>query len=111
MSKSEVVNVSEGGGVTETTAPADALVRELAQHVERLLAAGDGSSVSPAAVQALTVAAVRLYVSNREAGDRFAPFEGEQLTATEVVVIATNLLKAADLEVIELTMWNGFGSL
>lgn len=62
-------------------------------------------------VQQLLTAAIKLYVAKREAGTTIPPFADDELTATEVVVTASNLLKAANLEVFELTMWNGFGTM
>jgi hypothetical protein len=60
----------------------------------------------PELVQASLVAAMKAYAKRFEDGEHFAPFTAEHgVTATEVVLLASNLLKAADIELFELAMW------
>jgi hypothetical protein len=63
----------------------------------------------------LLAAATRAYVAHREAGERSAPFAStpgvKPITATEAVVTASEMLKALDLEVFELAMWQSQGNL
>ena len=83
----------------------------LSSAVTALLAAGKSDAVSEADVQTLMIVAIKLYVAQREAGADFLPFGEQDVTATEVLVSAGAMLKAARLEVFELTMWNGFGTI
>ena len=86
-------------------------VTGLRATIDRVLAADGAHEVPDRAIQDLMVMAARLYVAKREAGAQFAPFAGPELTATEVMVTTTSMLEAANLEVFELTMWNGFGTI
>ena len=60
------------------------------------------------ALQALIAAACRLYAARREAGEQLPPVARNSLTATDVMVTASGLLRAADLAAFELGMWQGW---
>ena len=63
-------------------------------------------SVSPEALQALTAAVCRLYGAKREAGQDFLPLRDRHSASnTDVMMMASGLLRAADLAVFELGMW------
>jgi hypothetical protein len=64
---------------------------------------------SEAEIQRQMTAAVKAYVAKREAGIDFSPFEPDAVTATDVAVVATSMLKAVQLEVFELTLWSAWG--
>jgi len=65
--------------------------------------------VSDAEIQALMARAVRLYARRAEEGDAPAAFPAEaQITATEVMVTVTAMLKAVNLQVFELGMWQAW---
>jgi hypothetical protein len=87
---------------------ADALFRLAAD--ERL-----ASELPVESVQRLLAAATRAYVAHREAGARVAPFavpEGAApMTATEAVATASEMLRALDIEVFELALWQSQGGL
>ena len=62
--------------------------------------------LSDADIQSLLARAVRLYAERAEQGD--APpalADGAPVTATEVMVTVTAMLKAVNLQVFELGMW------
>jgi hypothetical protein len=62
-----------------------------------------------AALQALLARAVRLYAARAEQGEPPAAFAGDaQVTATEVMVAVTAMLKAVNLQVFELGMWQAW---
>jgi hypothetical protein len=63
------------------------------------------------ALQALIAAACRLYAARREAGEQLPPVARNSLTATDVMVTASGLLRAADLAAFELGMWQGWTGL
>ncbi len=53
-------------------------------------------------------ASCRLYTARREAGEQFTPVARNSLSATDVMVTASGLLRAADLAAFELGMWQGW---
>jgi len=64
---------------------------------------------SDAEVQEMLANAVRLYAQRAEERDGALPaFSAEQATATEVMVTVTAMLKAANLQVFELGMWQAW---
>jgi hypothetical protein len=64
--------------------------------------------VSAEALQKLIAAVSRLYTARREAGEQFMPVPKNSISATDVMVTASGLLKAADLAVFELGMWQSW---
>jgi len=65
-------------------------------------------SIAAETLQALIAAACRLYAARREAGEQFTPVAHNALAATDVMVTASGLLRAADLAAFELGMWQGW---
>jgi hypothetical protein len=64
---------------------------------------------SDAEIQAMLAKAVRLYAERAEEGDAPAAFaEDAGITATEVMVTVTAMLKAVNLQVFELGMWQAW---
>ena len=95
---------------TQAEAPLAERVDGLYREAQEILASGDTDQISDESVQQLMTAAVKLYVAKREAGASFLPFADESVTATEVSVTAHAMLKAADMQVFELSLWSGFGT-
>jgi len=101
-----------------TTAPAaassldgDASVtaKQLAAEIEAALARGRIDLLSPDALQALIAAVCRSYSAQIEAGASFLPLaERSRVTSTDVMVMASGLLKSANLAVFELGMWQSW---
>jgi len=56
----------------------------------------------------LIAAACRVYTARLEAGEQFMPIPKNSISATDVMVTASGLLKAADLAVFELGMWQSW---
>jgi hypothetical protein len=82
---------------------------ELALAVERALAEGHTDALTIAAIQALMAAACRCYSAQVEAGSTFPPLAARsQVTSTDVMITASGLLKAANLAVFELGMWQSW---
>ena len=67
-------------------------------------------SMEDAALQRVIGDSLKSYVKRRVEGRAIAPYLKDHLTATEVVVVATELLEAAGLELVDLSMWRGLGS-
>ena len=67
------------------------------------------SSLSDAEVQQMLADAVRLYTERVEERGPLSAFPSEQsVTATEVMVTVTAMLKAVNLQVFELGMWQSW---
>jgi len=80
----------------------------MSSQVEAAAPAGDRPS--DADIQAMLVKAVRLYAERTaEREDAFPAFPaGAHVTATDVVVTVTAMLKAVNLQVFELGMWQAW---
>jgi hypothetical protein len=66
-------------------------------------------TLSDAEVQELLARAVRLYAERAEERGGLSAFPSEQsVTATEVMVTVTAMLKAVNLQVFELGMWQSW---
>ena len=64
----------------------------------------------PELVQKLLAAAIRTYSAKIQAGEHFLPFHPQagRVSPTDVMITASALLKAADLQVFELGMWQSY---
>ena len=73
---------------------------------ERGLANGAFSSVPSSELQRVLTAAIKLYAAKAEAEERFpAPVSAEKVTPTEIVLVVSELLRAADISLFDLAMW------
>jgi hypothetical protein len=82
--------------------------KQIAAAVERGIADGQLDVLSAEALQTLIAAACRLYTARHEGGEDFAPVAKNAVSATDVMVTASGLLRAADLAAFELGMWQGW---
>ena len=82
--------------------------KRLAATLERSIADGKLDLVSADALQALIAAACRVYSARTEAGEQFTPVPKHSISATDVMLTASGLLRAADLAVFELGMWQSW---
>ncbi len=88
---------------------ASAAALALAGDIDRALNEGRNDILSEAAVQALMAAACRSYSAQIEAGGSYLPLsDRSRVTSTDVMVSASGLLKAANLAVFELGMWQSW---
>jgi hypothetical protein len=82
---------------------------QLAAEIERALASGRRDVLSTPALQALMAAACKTYAARVDAGEQLLPLpERGGATATDVMLTASGLLKAANLAVFELGMWQSW---
>jgi hypothetical protein len=79
-----------------------------ATEIDRGIADGKLDVVSTPALQSLMAAACRIYAARMEAGEQILPLAKNSVSATDVMVTASGLLKAADLAVFELGMWQSW---
>ena len=85
---------------------ADAI--RMAAEIEREFAKRD-DAISVEAMQALMGALCRVYSAQVENGAKFTPIaEGQIVSPTGVMVTASGLLRAANLAVFELGMWQSW---
>ena len=99
MEKTAHIAVNDGDG------PA----RRLATDLERALASGRPDVLSADALQSLMAAVCKTYAAQVEAGGQLLPLPARGgATATDVMITASGLLKAANLAVFELGMWQSW---
>jgi len=85
---------------------ADAI--KLADDIERAFKKSD-DAISEEAVQALMGALCRIYSAQVENGAKYTPIaEGQVVSPTAVMVTASGILRAANLAVFELGMWQSW---
>ncbi len=85
---------------------ADAI--KLAEEIERAFKKSD-SAISEQAMQTLMGALCRVYSAQVENGAKYTPIaEGQVVSPTGVMVTASGLLRAANLAVFELGMWQSW---
>jgi len=85
---------------------ADAI--RLAAEIEREFAKSD-DAISPEAMQALMAALCRVYAAQVDNGAKHTPIpEGQIVSPTGVMLTASGLLRAANLAVFELGMWQSW---
>ncbi len=87
---------------------ASAQAKRLAAALERSIVDGKLDLVSAEALQKLIAAACRVYSARSEAGEQFTPVPKHSISATDVMLTASGLLRAADLAVFELGMWQSW---
>jgi len=87
---------------------ASAEATRLAATLERSIVDGKLDLVSADALQKLLAAACRVYSARTEAGEQFTPVPKHSISATDVMLTASGLLRAADLAVFELGMWQSW---
>lgn len=82
---------------------------ELARELERGLAEARLDVLPPQALQSLMAALCKTYAASVEAGNAF-PIIGNRsaITSTDVMMTCAALLRAADLQVFELGMWQSW---
>jgi hypothetical protein len=81
----------------------------LAARIEHDLREGRSDTLTPRAFQALMAALCKSYGTQREAGAQFLPLASQtSASPTEVMTTTSALLKAANLAVFELGMWQSW---
>jgi hypothetical protein len=81
----------------------------LAAEIERALASGKLDTLTPQALHARMSACCKTYATRVEAGEDLLPIpQRSTVSPTEVMVTASGLLRAANLAVFELGMWQSW---
>jgi hypothetical protein len=87
---------------------AAACVAQFVTLAEQDLAQPTGGDLTDADLAAVMTAAVRLYASRCEVRDTFpAPLIAERVTATVVATVVSEMIRVADLNMFDLSMWHG----
>jgi hypothetical protein len=91
------------------TSPLTEEATRLAALIEKNLAAGHKDTLTPQALQALMAASCKTYAAHIEAGHDLLPFGARAgVSPTDVMVTASGLLRAVNLAVFELGMWQSW---
>jgi len=86
-----------------------ARARELAAQIEQAIVDDRLDVLSTETAQKLMASLCKLYAARVEAGSRETPVEeGQVVSPTGIMVTASGLLRAADLAVFELGMWQSW---
>jgi len=87
-------------------APADPCGDDFVDAASRALASGNLDLVSDADLERVMTAAVRLYAAKTETEHPPAsPITPDQVTPTDVVVAVSDIIKAAGLNLWDVSMW------
>jgi hypothetical protein len=84
-------------------------VMALAREVDLATLNGKLDALSPQALQAMLTAVAKVYGANVEAGNQYPVLAGPAVVSgTDVLTLCGAMLKAADLQVFELGMWQSW---
>jgi hypothetical protein len=82
---------------------------QLAAAIERGLREGRSDTLTPQAFQSLMAAMCKSYSAQQEAGGNYLPLgDRNAVSPTEIMITTSALLKAANLAVFELGMWQSW---
>jgi hypothetical protein len=87
---------------------ATAEAKRVAAALEQSVVDDKLDTVSAEALQKLMAAACRVYTARAQAGEQFTPVPRHSISATDVMITASGLLRSADLAVFELGMWQNW---
>ena len=100
---------AQGTVKTAANGTASAEAAALAAKIEHDLREGRSDTLTPQAFQALMAALCKSYGTQLEAGAQFLPLASQtSASPTEVMTTTSALLKAANLAVFELGMWQSW---
>jgi hypothetical protein len=109
MSSSKAGAILDKASQDHGIADPSAAALQLAATIERALAEGRRDALTAEALQALVAATTRMYSARTEAGEQFMPLpDRSQVMDTDVMVMASALLRAVNLQVFELGMWQSW---
>jgi hypothetical protein len=107
--KLETKSESRPAARSAANGSASAEATALAARIERDLRDGRSDTLTPQAFQALMAALCKSYGTQLEAGAQFPPLASQtSASPTEVMTTTSALLKAANLAVFELGMWQSW---
>ena len=84
----------------------------LVAALEAKFDAGELDVLTPEATQALMGVICRIYSANQESGNKYSLLSGRTaVTGTDAMITCSSLLKAVDLQVFELGMWQSWSGI
>jgi hypothetical protein len=86
-------------------APGRATETQLEQWADEVIAASPEAVVPDTLLTKVFTAAVKQFFARYELGDDLVPLLADHVTATEVGTCCVEMLKVADLQLFELTLW------
>jgi hypothetical protein len=99
-------DLPEGGEVIAHIPDEEAALRAFAK---RMAEVPEGEPIPNEVIQEGLTAMVRLYSVKFQLGERWEPFsEGGMVPATAAMIMCTTMLKAVNVEVFELGMWQSW---
>jgi hypothetical protein len=92
--------------VAETSSEFHAAAGAFADAAERMLAEGAAACIGNDDLERCITAAIKLYAAKAEAEDAFPPpVTGKGVTPTEVALVVSEMMRAADISLFDLAMW------
>ena len=79
------------------------------ESLNRLAGSEPIEAIPDQMVQALLTMGGQLYFAKRESGVDLCPLLLDELSATEVAVASADMVKAVQLELFEVALWNSWG--
>ncbi|OUV72327.1 MAG: hypothetical protein CBC83_07015 [Flavobacteriales bacterium TMED123] len=99
-------DLPEGGEVIAHIPDEEAALRAFAKRIAEV---PEGEPIPNEVIQEGLTAMVRLYSVKFQLGERWEPFsEGDMVPATAAMIMCTTMLKAVNVEVFELGMWQSW---
>lgn len=90
---------------TQASEAARLLGDDFVEAAQRALAAGEPGQVSDATLERVMTAAVKLYAAKAETEPGMQPVTPSEVTPTEIVVTVSDLIRAAGLNLWDVSMW------
>jgi hypothetical protein len=107
-----IKSMMEGIKPKDAPTPESIEAMKFAAMLEAKLANGEFGVLTPEAFQTLMAAMCKLYSANAESGNKFSVVEGRlAITGTDAMITCAGLLKAVDLQVFELGMWQSWAGI
>jgi hypothetical protein len=85
--------------------PLEDIAAEFCRSVTAALQGGKPDAIPADALRHVLTMAVKAYAAKAEAAPELAPFDADAVTATETVVTACAMIRAADLNLFDIAMW------
>jgi hypothetical protein len=84
----------------------EAIALEFCDRVAAALQSGELDTIPDDVLRRVLAASVKAYSAKAEAAEgEFPPYEADAVTATETVVTACAIIRAADLNMFDIAMW------
>ena len=100
------MGVGDAGDLLADIDEETAILRALARRIVEL---PEGEALPDEIVQQAFTAMTRLYTVKFQMGERWSPFvKGRDVPATSVMIMSTAMLRAVNLELFELGMWQAW---